>query len=304
MIGRLASRQGQDVRHDVVTYPTVSPRYVVMRRVRRVVLYAILIGLSIVFLVPLFWLITTSLKTQGDVFAYPPVWIPNPLRWSNYAEAADRAPLGQWLINTSTVTGLAVLGNVLTSSLVAFGFARLRFPGRGFLFILLLSTMMLPDVVLLVPQFILFRELGWVDTLLPLIVPSFLGGSAFNIFLVRQFYLTIPRDFDEAARLDGASNWQIWRQIVLPLSTPVLIAVAIFSFVYHWNDFMGPLIYLQSENMKTLALGLRAFISPVDASWNISMAASMFLVVPVLIVFFVGQRYFIRGVAMTGIAGR
>ncbi len=164
--------------------------------------------------------------------------------------------------------------------------------------------MMLPDVVLLVPQFILFREIGWVDTLLPLIVPSFLGGGAFNIFLVRQFYLTIPRDFDEAARLDGASNWQIWRQIVLPLSTPVLIAVAIFSFVYHWNDFMGPLIYLQSEDVKTLALGLRAFISPVDASWNVSMAASMFLVIPVLVVFFIGQRYFIRGVAMTGIAGR
>jgi multiple sugar transport system permease protein len=263
MIGRVASGQAPASPHQAVTHPTVSPRYVAMRRVRRVALYAVLIGLSIVFLVPLFW-----------------------------------------LINTTTVTGLAVLGNVLTSSLVAFGFARLRFPGRGFLFILLLSTMMLPDVVLLVPQFILFRELGWVDTLLPLIVPSFLGGSAFNIFLVRQFYLTIPRDFDEAARLDGASNWQIWRQVVLPLSTPVLIAVAIFSFVYHWNDFMGPLIYLQSENMKTLALGLRAFISPADASWNVSMAASMFLVVPVLVVFFVGQRYFIRGVAMTGIAGR
>jgi ABC-type glycerol-3-phosphate transport system permease component len=304
MIGRIASQRSSDLRHERVEHPTVSSRHVVMARVRRVALYAVLIALSIIFLVPLFWLITTSLKTQGDVFAYPPVWIPNPLQWSNYAEAADRAPLGQWLLNTTLVTGFAVLGNVLTSSLVAFGFARLRFPGRGFLFILLLSTMMLPDVVLLVPQFILFRELGWVDTLLPLIVPSFFGGGAFNIFLVRQFYLTIPRDFDEAARLDGASNWQIWRQIVLPLSTPVLIAVAIFSFVYHWNDFMGPLIYLQSENVKTLALGLRAFISPVDASWNVSMAASMFLVVPVLVVFFVGQRYFIRGVAMTGIAGR
>ncbi|MDQ3539571.1 MAG: carbohydrate ABC transporter permease [Chloroflexota bacterium] len=304
MIGRAATQQSSDLRHQRVEHPTASASRVVMVRVWRVALYAVLIGMSVVFLIPLFWLITTSLKTQGDVFAYPPVWIPDPLRWSNYAEAAERAPLGQWLKNTSIVTGLAVLGNVLTSSLVAFGFARLRFPGRGFLFILLLSTMMLPEVVLLVPQFILFRELGWVDTLLPLIVPSFFGGGAFNIFLVRQFYLTIPRDFDEAARLDGASNWQIWRQIVLPLSTPVLIAVAIFSFVSHWNDFMGPLIYLQSEDLKTLALGLRAFISPVDASWNVSMAAAMFLLVPVLVVFFVGQRYFIRGVAMTGIAGR
>ncbi len=164
--------------------------------------------------------------------------------------------------------------------------------------------MMLPEVILLIPQFILFRELGWIDTLYPLVVPSFFGGGAFNIFLVRQFYLTIPRDFDDAARLDGASNWQIWRQILLPLSAPVLTAVAIFSFVNHWNDFLGPLIYLQSEDNKTLALGLRAFISPTDASWNISMAASLFLVVPVLIIFFVGQRYFIRGVAMTGITGR
>jgi multiple sugar transport system permease protein len=199
---------------------------------------------------------------------------------------------------------LALAGTLLSSSLVAFGFARLRFPGRRVLFILLLSTMMLPDVVTLVPQFVLFRSIGWVDTFLPLIVPSFLGGGAFNIFLVRQFYLTIPRDFDEAARLDGASNLRIWWHIILPLSRPVLVAVGIFSFVYHWNDFLLPLIYLQSEGNKTLALGLRAFISPTDASWNISMAASMFLVIPVLIVFFVAQRQFIRGVVMTGIQGR
>jgi multiple sugar transport system permease protein len=253
---------------------------------------------------PLVWLITTSLKTQGEVFAFPPVWIPDSLQWSNYSEAIDRAPLWTWLRNTTTVAVFAVLGNVITSSLVAYGFARLEFPARNILFILLLSTMMLPEVILLVPQFILFREFGWIDTLYPLIVPSFFGGGAFNIFLVRQFYLTIPRDFDDAARLDGASNWQIWRQIMLPLSAPALTAVAIFSFVHHWNDFMGPLIYLQSENNKTLALGLRAFISPTDASWHISMAASMFLVVPVLIIFFFGQRYFIRGVAMTGITGR
>lgn len=270
----------------------------------RVVLYVALITLSFIFLMPLVWLVTTSLKTQGEVFAQPPVWIPESWRWSNYAEALERAPLWTWLRNTTIVAVLAVLGNVITSSLVAYGFARLDFPFKGPLFILLLSTMMLPDVILLVPQFILFRELGWIDTLLPLVVPTFFGGGAFNIFLVRQFYLTIPRDFDDAARLDGASNWQIWRQILLPLSAPALTAVAIFSFVHHWNDFMGPLIYLQSENNKTLALGLRAFVSPTDASWNISMAASMFLVVPILVIFFFGQRYFIRGVAMTGITGR
>jgi multiple sugar transport system permease protein len=150
----------------------------------------------------------------------------------------------------------------------------------------------------------MFRWIGWLDTFLPIIVPTFFGGGAFNIFLVRQFYLTIPRDFDEAARIDGASNWAIWRLILVPLSKPVLIAIGIFSFVYHWNDFMNPLIFLFSEDKKTLALGLRAFINPSDASWHISMAASMYLVIPIIILFFVGQRYFIRGVVMTGIQGR
>ena len=271
---------------------------------RRIGLYLLMTFLGIVFLVPMIWLTSTSLKAQGQVFAYPPVWVPDPVQWVNYAEAMSRAPLLVWLSNTVVITFFALLGTLLTSSLVAFGFARLRFPGRRVLFVLLLSTMMLPDVVTLVPQFILFRSLGWVDTFLPLTVPAFLGGGAFNIFLVRQFYLTIPRDFDEAARIDGASNLRIWWHIMLPLSRPVLIAVGIFSFVYHWNDFLLPLIYLQSEGNKTLALGLRAFISPTDASWNISMAASMFLVIPVLIVFFVAQRQFIRGVVMTGIQGR
>lgn len=281
-----------------------SSRHRVTGRMSRVAIYVLMIVLSVIFLLPLFWLITTSLKEQGAVFANPPVWLPDPPQWDNYAEAVNRAKLWTWLRNTATVACFAVIGNVLTSSVVAYGFARLQFPGKNFLFILLLSTMMLPDVILLVPQFILFREIGWIDTLLPLIVPTFFGGGAFNIFLVRQFYMTIPRDFDDAARLDGASNWQIWRQIMLPLSMPALTAVAIFSFVHHWNDFMGPLIYLQSEDMKTLALGLRAFISPTDASWHVSMAASMFLVIPVMVIFFVGQRYFIRGVAMTGITGR
>jgi len=199
---------------------------------------------------------------------------------------------------------MTIIGNVLSSSLVGFGFARLRFPGKNALFVLLLSTMMLPDIVLLIPRFIMFRSIGWVDTLLPLIVPSFFGGGAYNIFLTRQFFLSIPPDFDEAARIDGASNFMIWWRILLPLSMPVLVAITIFSFVAHWNDFLNPLIYLFSEDKKTLALGLRAFINPTDASWHITMAASMFLAVPILVVFFIGQRYFVRGLVMTGITGR
>ncbi len=266
--------------------------------------YLVMVALSLIFMIPLVWLVSTSLKEQGQVFAYPPVWIPDPIRWSNYTEALQRAPLLRWLTNTVIITTFAILGNVTTSSMVAFGFARLRFPGRGPLFILLLSTMMLPEVVTLIPRFILFKSLGWLDTFLPMIVPPFFGGGAYNIFLVRQFYLTIPTDFDEAARIDGASNWTIWRRILVPLSTPVLTAIAIFSFVYHWNDFLHPLIYLFTEEKKTLALGLRAFINPYDASWHISMAAAMFLVVPIMTLFFFGQRYFIRGVVMTGIQGR
>jgi multiple sugar transport system permease protein len=271
--------------------------------IHRVLRYILMIVLSVIFLIPLVWIISTSLKTQGQVFAYPPVWIPKPIMWSNYAEALNRAPLLRWLANTAIITAFAITGNVLTSSMVAFGFARLRFPGRDALFILLLSTMMLPQIVTLIPRFILFKSLGWLDTFLPMIVPPFFGGGPFNIFLVRQFYRTIPQDFDDAARIDGASNWQIWLLLLLPLSKPVLTAIAIFSFVFHWNDFLNPLIFLFSEDMKTLSLGLRAFINPSDASWHISMAASMFLVVPIMVLFFIGQRYFIRGVVMTGLKG-
>ncbi len=270
----------------------------------RTLQYLVMIAISCIFMIPLVWMISSSLKEQGQVFAYPPVWIPDPIMWSNYPEALQRAPLLLWLSNTAFITATTIVGNVLTSSMVAFGFARLRFPGRNVLFVLLLSTMMLPEVVTLIPRFIMFKSIGWVDTLLPLTVPAFFGGGAYNVFLVRQFYLTIPKDYDEAARLDGASNWMIWWRILVPLSLPVLIAVAIFSFVYHWNDFLHPLIYLFSEEKKTLALGLRAFVNPMDASWHISMAASMFLVVPIVLIFFFGQRYFIRGVSMTGIAGR
>jgi multiple sugar transport system permease protein len=271
---------------------------------RSALLYTVLVLLSLIFTLPLLWMVTTSLKEQGQVFQVPPVWIPDPVRWDNYPEATRRAPLWLWLQNTATITVLATIGNVITASMVGFGFARLRFPGRGVLFVLLLSTMMLPPVVTLVPKFIMFRTIGWNDTFYPLIVPAFLGTSAFNIFLVRQYYLTIPLDLDEAARIDGASNWRVWWNVLVPISMPVLVAVAIFSFVQHWNEFLDPLVFLHSEQMKTLSLGLRAFINPNDASWHITMAASMWLIVPMIVIFFIGQRHFIQGAAMSGITGR
>jgi len=278
----------------------LSPRKVVSS----VLIYSVLVILGLIFTLPLLWMVTTSLKAQGQVFQVPPVWLPDPVRWDNYQEATHRAPLWLWLRNTSTITVLATVGNIITASMVGFGFARLRFPGRETLFVLLLSTMMLPPVVTLVPKFIMFRMVGWNDTFLPLIVPSFFGVNAFNIFLVRQYYLTIPLDLDEAARIDGASNWRVWWDILVPLSTPVLVAVAIFSFVQHWNEFLDALVFLQSEQMKTLSLGLRAFINPNDASWHITMAASMWLIIPMIVIFFIGQRHFIQGAAMSGITGR
>lgn len=280
------------------------PHWTVGKIVRRVLLYGILIALSLIFTLPLLWMVTTSLKEQGQVFQIPPQWIPNPVRWDNYPEATHRAPLWLWLNNTAIITVLATAGSVLSASMVGFGFARLRFPGRGILFILLLSTMMLPPIVTLVPKFIMFRTFGWNDTFYPLVVPSLFATHAFNVFLIRQYYLTIPLDLDEAARIDGASSWRVWWDILVPLSSPVLVAIAIFSFVQHWNDFLEPLIFLHSEPVKTLSLGLRAFINPNDASWHITMAASMWLIVPMIVIFFLGQRHFIQGAAMSGITGR
>jgi multiple sugar transport system permease protein len=197
------------------TGEVTGPRWTGPKLARRLLLYGTLVALSLVFTLPLLWMVTTSLKEQGQVFQVPPVWVPNPVRWDNYAEATRRAPLWTWLSNTAIITVLATAGNVITASMVGFGFARLRFPGRGILFVLLLSTMMLPPVVTIVPRFILFRTFGWNDSFYPLIVPAFFATNAFNVFLVRQYYLTIPLDLDEAARIDGASNWRVWWNILV-----------------------------------------------------------------------------------------
>lgn len=271
---------------------------------RRALLYLTMVALSAIYMVPLLWMFSTSLKEQGQVFTFPPVWIPNPVRWVNYVDVLRMAPVLRWLANTAIISVSATLGSVLSSSMVGFGFARLRFPGRDVLFLMLLGTMMLPYVVTLIPQYLLFEKLGWVDTFMPMIVPALLGGGGYNVFLVRQFYLTIPTDLDDAARIDGADNWRIWSTIMLPLCRPVMTAIAIFTFVFNWNDFMRPLIFLFTEEKKTLSLGLRAFIGPTQQAYHLNMAAAVYLALPMLVLFLAGQRYFIKGVVMTGIAGR
>jgi len=266
--------------------------------------HLLLFGGALVSLFPLFWLVSTALKLDGREWLFPPEWIPNPARPENFLDAWRELPALLFLRNSTAVALLATAGNVLAASFVAFGFARLRFVGRDFWFLVLVSTLMLPSVVTLIPTFILFRYLHWFDTLLPLIVPSWLGGGAFNVFLIRQFYATLPMELDEAARVDGASSFWIYWRVLLPLSGPALAAVAIFGFIHHWNDFLGPLVFTNSVETRTLAVGLKLLQSAYGTSWNLIMAGSVWMLLPVLVLFFVAQRYFIRGIALTGMAGR
>jgi multiple sugar transport system permease protein len=266
--------------------------------------YIILSIFGVALALPLIWLISTSLKTGAQTFIMPPQWIPDPVVWQNYPEAFEAVPFHQYFWNTLQIVVLATLGTVLTSSMAAYAFARLRFPGREMLFILVISTLMLPNIVTLIPTFIVFRYLGWINTLKPLIVPFWLGGSAFNIFLIRQFFMTIPYELDEAARIDGAGNFWIYWWIMLPLSKSVLATVVIFSFFHHWNDFFLPLVYLQNPQKWTMAIGLLGFKDLYSTKWNLMMAASTAMILPLLVLFFFAQRYFVSGIQMTGLTGR
>jgi multiple sugar transport system permease protein len=266
--------------------------------------YLPLTAAAIALIFPLFWLVSTSLKQPGTEFTYPPEWIPSPIVWQNYVDALAQQPFGLYLRNTLTITVAATLGSVITASLAAFGFARIRFPGRDFLFILLLSTMMLPDIVTLVPKYILFSRLHWINTFLPLTIPFWFGGGAFNIFLIRQFFMTLPYELDEAARMDGASNFRIYAQLLMPLSVPALATVVILTAVNNWNDFLSPLIYLNSPSKFTLALGLQNYQTLYGTQWAWLMAASMLMIGPMLALFFSFQRFFIEGIQLTGLTGR
>jgi multiple sugar transport system permease protein len=272
--------------------------------VQDLIWYIVLSFFGVVLALPLVWLVSTSLKTGPQTFAIPPQWIPDPVVWENYPQAFQAVPFHRYFWNTFQIVILATLGTLVTSSMTAYAFARLRFPYRGFLFLLVLSTIMLPSIVTLIPTFIVFRYLKWINTLLPLIVPYWLGGSAFFIFLFRQFFMTIPHELDEAARMDGASNYRIYWNIILPLSKPILATVTVFSFINHWNSFFEPLIYLQNPSKWTMAIGLLGFKDLYSTSWNLMMAASTAMILPLLVLFFFAQRYFVSGIQMSGIAGR
>jgi multiple sugar transport system permease protein len=261
----------------------------------------LLIGLTAV-LMPIAWALSTSLKDFGDLFVYPPIWIPNPPVWHNYVDAMTYVPFGVYFKNSAIITGFDIVGKLLSCSLVAFAFARLRWWGRDTLFVVMIATLMLPPQVTLIPQFVIWKELGWVDTLMPLIAPNFFGGP-YMTFLLRQFFMSIPPDLDDAARIDGCSSFGIFWRIILPLAKPALMAVTVFVFNATWNEFLSPLIYLHSKQNLTIALGLRSFQSEHGPEWHLVMAASLVTMLPVLLVFFFGQRYFIQGIVFTGVKG-
>lgn len=275
---------------------------IIARVLWRIVLYVVLIAGALLFLFPFAWMLTSSLKPSQQLYKWPPVWIPNPIRWDNYANAWKQLPFATFYKNTIFLTAVNIVGTVASCSLVAFGFARMRFRGRETLFLIVLATMMLPSQVTMIPLYIIYSKLGWVDTFKPLILPHWLS-SAFNIFLLRQFYMTIPHELDDAARIDGASHFGIYWRIILPLSKMALGVVAIFAFTYHWNDFMSPLIYINSRDKYTVQLGLRMFQSNIYMDMGAIMSMSVVALIPQLVVFFFAQRHFVQGVVMTGIKG-
>jgi ABC-type glycerol-3-phosphate transport system permease component len=255
---------------------------------------------AVLFLLPLFWMISSSLKPDYQVLEFPPRWLPEPIQWSNYPDALTYVPFGRYALNTLFIAVGMIVGHVLSCTIVAYGFARLRAPGKNKLFLVLLATMMLPYPVTMVPLYIGFKSVGWVNTFLPLIVPAFFG-SPFYIFLLRQFFLTIPPELEDAARIDGANTPQTLWYILLPNLKPALTAVTVFTFQAAWNDFLPPLIYLHDQSKYTIALGLNFFRSSYDIRWGHLMAASLVTMLPVIIVFFLAQRLFIQGITLTGI---
>jgi len=269
----------------------------------RVITLTILFCGIVLMLLPLYIMLVMALKTQSEMSSTD-IWAwPTSPTFQNFIDVLKNPnqSFPMFLRNTSIITFFSTAGVLFSSAVVAYGFSRLNFAGKDRLFIVLLATMMLPGIVTMIPTYVLFAKINWVDTFLPLTVPAWLGGGAFNIFLLRQFFMGIPRDLDEAAILDGASQWTIFSKVILPLSGPALATVGIFTFIGAWKDFMGPLIYLNDPNKLTLEVGLRAYAGFPAERWHMVMAGSVLVMIPLVILFFLGQRWFVKGIVMTGI---
>ncbi|GLJ62686.1 sugar ABC transporter permease [Microbacterium barkeri] len=274
------------------------------RRWSTVVVYVLLIGVGLTCLLPFYWLLRSSLMSDEQIFTFPPQWIPDPITWSNYSGAFEAAPFVRYFLNTLTIAVLVVVGTLLSTSAAAFAFSRLVWPGRRIVFGLLLSSLLLPWAVTLVPSFIGWQWLGFVDTFVPLTAPAFFAaGQGFNIFLLRQFFLQIPIELDNAVYVDGGSPWTVYWRVILPLNKGPLTLVAIFSTIFVWNDLLGPVIYLNSEENYTLSQGLASFTGTYTSDWGYLMAATLIVILPVVVLFFFAQRHIIEGVALTGLKG-
>lgn len=267
----------------------------------RVVIYLLLISGSVIFMLPALWMLSTALKPLADAQAFPPVWIPKTIQLSNFTNAFKELPFGRFYRNTLIITGASIAGVLLSCTPVAFAFARLKFRGRDALFVLVLATMMIPDQATVVPIYVLFARLGWTNTFLPLTVPTFFGVDAFTIFLMRQFFMTIPRELDDACKIDGGGPITLLLRVIIPLSLPVFGVVTILQFVSRWNDFFWPLIFLNTMDNYTISLGLRLFQTRYFVEINTMMAMSLLAALPTIMLFFMAQRYFIRGIVLTGV---
>jgi ABC-type glycerol-3-phosphate transport system permease component len=272
----------------------VSNRGSVQYIIGRTAMYLILLAGSVFVLVPFAWTLSTSLLSVEELYQIPRKWIPDPPRFENYLQVMKAIPFGLYYFNTLKITALNILGTLLSCSLVAFAFARLQFRGKHILFLLVISTTMIPIHVLIIPRFVLFRTLGWLNSHAPLIVPSFFG-EAVGIFLFRQFYLTIPRELDDAAKIDGCGYFGIYARIILPLARPVVGIVGVFTFIETWRDFFSPLIYIAKSRLYTISLGLTGFYKGMNVEWHLMMAANLIALVPPLVIFFIGQKYFLEG---------
>ena len=265
---------------------------------KRVAARVVLIAMAVAFLMPLYWMVVTALKGNQELTTFPPTLIPESPQWSNFPDAVNFIPFGRYFVNTVLITAFSMLGAVFSSLLVAYGFSHVEWRGRDFMFYVVVASIFIPIPVTIVPLFIFFAQLGWINTFLPLIVPMWFGAlfpGPLYIFLLRQYLMQIPRELTDAARVDGAREWQVLRHIVLPLARPALAVVAIFSAVYAWNDFLPPLIYLQDESKYTLAIGLQFYRSFYDVEFNLLMAASTLVILPLVVLFLVFQRQFIEG---------
>lgn len=273
-------------------------------RIQKLVVYAILLSGAVIVLFPFLWTFSTSLKTPDQVYQIPPRLIPDPVAPENYDRVLNERPFGRWMLNSFFVVAVSTVGTLLSCSMTAFAFSRLRWPLRDKLFLVLLATMMLPDQVTLIPTFIIFKQLGWVNTYLPITFPAWFARNAFYVFLLRQFFMTIPLDLDDAARMDGAGHFQVYWRIILPMSKPALGVAALMFAQFKWREFLAPLIYLNRSESYTAAIGLRTFMDETHGTdWELMMAANILFMIPVVIVFFFTQRYLIQGVVITGVKG-